>query len=111
MIKELSLNNTYKEVHNNNVNVMSRHLDYMMKNGIDVLAEHDQWPSFYWLPKLHKNLTVPGSLLLPINALQNSFHHYLLLVLKPYLLIINNIVMVFISTMELIVFGLLITLL
>ena len=54
MIKELSLNNTYKEVHNNNVNVMSRHLDYMMKNGIDVLAEHDQLPSFYWLPKLHK---------------------------------------------------------
>ena len=58
-----------------------------------------------------KNLTVPGSLLLPINALQKSFHHYLLLALKPYLLIINNIVMVFISTLEVIVFGLLITLL
>ena len=54
MIKELSLNNTYKEVHNNNMNVISRHLDYMMKNGFDVLAEHDQLPPFYWLPKLHK---------------------------------------------------------
>ena len=73
MIKELSLNNTYKEVHNNNVNVISRPLDYMMKNEIDVLEEREQLPSFYWLPKLHKNLTVPGPLLLPINALQKAF--------------------------------------
>ena len=51
--------------------------------------------SIYWLPKLHKNLMAPGSLLLQINALQNSFHHYLLLVLKQYLLVINNIVMVY----------------
>ena len=54
MIKELSLNNTYKEVHNNNVNVMSRHLDYTMKNEIDVPEQHEQLPSFYCLPKLHK---------------------------------------------------------
>ena len=57
MIKELSLNNTYKtykEVHNNNVNVISRHLDYMAKNGIDVSEQHEQLPSFYWLPNLHK---------------------------------------------------------
>ena len=48
---------------------------------------------------------VPGSLLLQINALQNSFHHYLLLVLKPYLpvLIINSILMVFITILEFIV--------
>ena len=58
------------------MNVISRHLDYMVKNGID---EHEQLPSFYWLPKLHKNVTVPGLLLLPTNALQNSFHHYFLL--------------------------------
>ena len=82
-----------------------------MKNEIDVPEQHEQLPLFYWLPKLHKKLTVPGPLLLPINALQNSFHHYLLLALKPYLLIIINIVMVFISTLEVIVFGLLITLL
>ena len=56
VIKELSLNNTYKEVHNNNVNVISRHLDYMAKNGIDIPEQHEQLPSFYWLPKLHKNL-------------------------------------------------------
>ena len=48
MIKELSLNNTYKEVLNNNVNVLPRHLDYTMKNGIDVPEQHEQLPSFYW---------------------------------------------------------------
>ena len=56
-----------------------------------------------------KKLMVPGSLLLPTNALQNSFHHYLLLALKPYLLIINNIVIVFITILELFAFGLSIT--
>ena len=40
--------NTYKEVLNN------MHLDYMLKNGIDVPEQHEQLPSFYWLPKLHK---------------------------------------------------------
>ena len=58
-----------------------------------------------------KKLKVPGSLLLPTNALENSFHHYLVLALKPYLLIINNILMVFITILELIAFGLSITLL
>ena len=38
------------KVNNDSVNVVSRHLDYMVKNGIDVGPE----PSFYWLPKLHK---------------------------------------------------------
>ena len=28
VIKELSLNNTYKEMQNKNVNIISRHLDY-----------------------------------------------------------------------------------
>ena len=53
VIKELNLNNTYKEVHNKGVNIISRHLDYM-KNDIDVQEQHEQLPSFYWLPKLHK---------------------------------------------------------
>ena len=53
-IKELNLNNTYKEVHNNSVNIISRHLDYMVKNDIDVQEQHKQVPSFYLLPKLHK---------------------------------------------------------
>ena len=54
MIKELNLNNTYKQVLNNNENVISRHLDYMAKNGIYVPEQHEQLPSFYWLLKLHK---------------------------------------------------------
>ena len=39
VIKELCLNNTYKEVHKNIVNLIFRHLNYMAKNGIDV-QEH-----------------------------------------------------------------------
>ena len=48
---------------------------------------------------------VPGSSLLQINVLPNSFHHYLLLVLKPYLYIINNTAQEFIRILELIAFG------
>ena len=55
VIKELSLNNTYKEVHSDCVNIISRHLDYMMRNEIEIQEQHEQLPSFYWLPKLHKN--------------------------------------------------------
>ena len=54
---------------------------------------------------------VPGSVLLQIHAPPNSSRHDLLLVLKPYLSIINNIVMVFITILGLIVFGSLTTLL
>ena len=54
VIKELSLNNTYKEVHSDCVNIISRHLDYMVRNEIEVQEQHEQLPSFYWLPKLHK---------------------------------------------------------
>ena len=56
VIKELSFNNTYKEMLNNNVNVISRHLEYRAKNGIDVLKQHEQLSSFYWLHKLQKKL-------------------------------------------------------
>ena len=49
--------------------------------------------------------------MVPTKALQNSLHHYLLIALKPYLLIINSIVLVFITILELIAFGLSITLL
>ena len=54
VIKELSLNKTYKEVHSDCVNIISRHLDYMVRNEIKVQEQHEQLPSFYWLPKLHK---------------------------------------------------------
>ena len=80
-----------------------------MKNGIDVQEQHEQLPSLYWLLKLHKKLIDPSSLLLPNNALQNSFHLYLLLVLKLYLLLINNILMIFITTLGRVAFGLTMT--
>ena len=62
--------------------LISRHLDYTVKNDIDVQEQHEQLPSFYEIPKLHKKSMVPGSLLLQIHAPQNSSRHYLLLVLK-----------------------------
>ena len=31
------------------------HLQYMTKVNINVEPEHEDLPSFYWLPKLHKN--------------------------------------------------------
>ena len=31
------------------------HLQYMTNVNIDVEPEHEDLPSFYWLPKLHKN--------------------------------------------------------
>ena len=36
------------------MNIISRYLNYMVKNEIDVQEQHEQLPSFYWLPKLHK---------------------------------------------------------
>ena len=35
--------------------VILEHLQYMTKVNIDVEPEHEDLPSFYWLPKLHKN--------------------------------------------------------
>ena len=52
-----------------------------------------------------RTLMVPGSSQLQINVLPNSFHRYLLLVLKPHLYIINNTVQEFIRILELIAFG------
>ena len=84
---------------------------HIVKNDIDVQEQHEQLPSFYWLPKLHKKPYGSGSLLLLIHSPQNSSLHHLLLGLKQYLSIINNIVIVFITILELIIFGLLTTLL
>ena len=52
VIKELSSTSTYRKV--DCIDVVSRHLKYMRSNGIDVCKLHEQLPSFYWLPKLHK---------------------------------------------------------
>ena len=42
VIKELRLASTYKEVHGDHISVISRHLDYMMRNGIDICTQHEQ---------------------------------------------------------------------
>ena len=47
--KVLSLKHTCKEMHNNSVNTM-RHLDYVVRNEIDVQEQHEQLPSYCWLP-------------------------------------------------------------
>ena len=44
----------YAHVHSDCVNIISRHLDYMVRNEIEVQEQNEQLPSFYWLPKLHK---------------------------------------------------------
>ena len=67
------------------MNIISRHLDYMVKNEIDVQEQHEQLPSSTGYLSSTRNLMVSGSLLLSINALQNSSHRYLLFVLKSYL--------------------------
>ena len=54
VMRELNSTSTYKEVCGDDVSVISRHVDYMMRNEIVVQTQHEQLPSFYWLPKLHK---------------------------------------------------------
>ena len=113
VIKELSLNNTYKEVHNNNVNVISRHLDYIAKNGIDVPEQPEHMPSFYCLAIYILYLSCRKNLRFQVHCCFQKMHYKTTLIsslltscLKPYLLIINNIVMVFITILELTAFGL-----
>ena len=55
VLKELESTNTYQEVHSDCSNVVSRHLKYMVQNNIFVQEQQEHLPSFYWLPKLHKN--------------------------------------------------------
>ena len=54
VIKELNSTSTYREVCSDCTSVGFRHLDYMVMNGVNVQPQHEQLPSFYWLPKLHK---------------------------------------------------------
>ena len=82
VIKKLGLNSTYKEVYNNNVNIISRLLDYKVKNGSMYKNNMNSYHHSTGYLSCTKNFMVSGSLMLPINALQNIFHHYLLLVLN-----------------------------
>ena len=49
--KELNSTKTYVKVNNDSANVVSRHLDYMVKNGIDVGPEQEVLPSFLLVAK------------------------------------------------------------
>ena len=55
VLKELESTNTNQKVHSDCSNVVSRHLKYMVQNNIFVQEQQEHLPSFYWLPKLHKN--------------------------------------------------------
>ena len=83
----------------------------MVQNDIVVQKQQEHLPSliFTGYQSCIRTLMVPGSSLLQINVLPNSLHRYLLLVLKPYLYIINNTVQEFIRILELIAFGTYIT--
>ena len=105
MLKELESTNTYQEVHSDCSSVVSRHLKYMVQNDIFVQEQQEHLHHFTGYQSCIRTLMVPGSSLLQINVLPNSFHRYLLLVLKPYLYIINNTVQEFIRIQALIAFG------
>ena len=48
------MRSTYEPVTENKEDIISEHLLYMRKNSIAVKQELHCLPSFYWLPKLHK---------------------------------------------------------
>ena len=54
VINELSSTSTYTEVHVDCMDVVCRHVEYMMRNRIALHMQQEKLPSFYWLPKLHK---------------------------------------------------------
>ena len=93
------------------MNIISRHLDYMVKNKIDVQEQHEQLPSFYWLPKLHKKPYGARFIAAFNKCTTKQLSSLLTFCFKTILTIINNIVMVFITILELIAFGLSTTLL
>ena len=79
-----------------------------MKNEIDVQEQHEQLPSFYWLPKLHKKPN--GSRFIPASN-KCTTKHLSLLLTSCFKTILTHIVMVFITILKLIAFGLSTTLL
>ena len=93
------------------MNIISRHLDYMVKNEIDVQEQDEQLPSFYWLPKLHKKPYGCRFIAASNKCTTKQLSSLLTSCFKTILPIINNIVMVFITFLELIAFGLSTTLL
>ena len=100
VLKELESTNTYQEVHSDCSNVVGTYkMTSLYRNNKNI------YHHFTGSQSCIRTLMVPGSSLLQINVLPNSFHRYLHLVLKPYLYIINNNVQEFIRILELIAFG------
>ena len=52
--KEITATTTYEPVAENKEDVISKYLLYMNNNHITIKPELRCLPSFYWLPKLHK---------------------------------------------------------
>ena len=55
VLNELSTTDTYVQDDRGSQCVILDHLQYMTKVNINVEPDHEDLPSFYWLPKLHKN--------------------------------------------------------
>ena len=55
VLNELSTTDTYVQDDRGSQCVILDHLQYMTKVNINVEPEREDLPSFYWLPKLHKN--------------------------------------------------------
>ena len=53
-MREITATTTYEPVVRDKTEVISEHLRYMTGNRITVEPELRCLPSFYWLPKLHK---------------------------------------------------------
>ena len=53
-LNEVSTTNTYEHVDKDCTSVVAEHLSFMAKEKIAVMPELRRLPSFYWLPKLHK---------------------------------------------------------
>ena len=55
VLDELNATQTYFKDSANIAHIISKHVKYMNKNSIKVEPNMEDMPSFYWLPKLHKN--------------------------------------------------------
>ena len=54
VLNELNTTNTYERVNRDCTQVVNEHLRFITNNAVIVEPELHQLPSFYWLPKLHK---------------------------------------------------------
>ena len=83
----------------------------MMKNEIDVQEQHEQLPSFCWLPKLHKKPYGSRFIAASNKCTTKQLSSLLTSCFKTILTHYRQFVMIFITILELIAFGLSTTLL